>query len=134
MSIGYKASYGNCGVSETFLGAFMSDIFDEVDDILNEIETETASAADTAEKSFNESELQDIMAEIESLESECEVGSLTAKKDKVDLQAEIEQELETSMESSEESKVIPLIKNQRQFQYQHQHQQVQKFHLKLMAK
>ena len=55
----------------------MSDIFDEVDDILNEVsgDMDAAQSVDSSmmmdtEKNFNESELQDIMAEIESLEKE----------------------------------------------------------------
>ncbi|MFA6238272.1 MAG: hypothetical protein WC635_13145 [Bacteriovorax sp.] len=54
----------------------MSDIFDEVDDILNEVNDDlnesSAPESVEAEKNFNESELQDIMAEIESLEKEFE--------------------------------------------------------------
>ncbi|MBC7537831.1 MAG: hypothetical protein H7281_03360 [Bacteriovorax sp.] len=89
----------------------MSDIFDEVDDILSEVDTETSEieASDLAEKNFNESELQDIMAEIESLEKEFETDEVKASPLKpvkvakqTDLQDEIDRELETSMASRDE--------------------------------
>ena len=43
----------------------MADMFDDVDEILSDAEMH-----DDDEKSFNESELQDIMSEIEDLEKE----------------------------------------------------------------
>jgi hypothetical protein len=93
----------------------MSDIFDEVDDILNEVDTETSEieASGLAEKNFNESELQDIMAEIESLEKEFEtedvkvspVMSVKVAK-QTELQDEIDRELETSMAARDEKATI----------------------------
>lgn len=79
----------------------MSDIFDEVDDILSEVETDTAEleTSDLTDKSFNESELQDIMAEIENLEKEFETEMLPAPKvvKQTNLQKEIDHELEMSL-------------------------------------
>lgn len=86
----------------------MSDIFDEVDDILNEVsvDMDAAEAVDSAdatdvEKNFNESELQDIMAEIESLEKEFDTEEVKAASPvieepvkKTDLQSAIDNEFE----------------------------------------
>lgn len=47
----------------------MADIFDDVDEILGDVEMH-----EDDEKSFNEAELQDIMSEIEDLEKEFEVS------------------------------------------------------------
>jgi hypothetical protein len=113
----------------------MSDIFDGVDDILNEVDAEMSgggSSNEEADNNFNESELQDIMAEIESLEQEFEVSEapvaeiVTPKKmvaehreakvvekpkvvalaepiKKTELQMEIDDELEKSLREREES-------------------------------
>lgn len=96
----------------------MSDIFDEVDDILSEVnvDSEMEDFADIsvdssdAEKNFNESELQDIMAEIENLEKEYEtvevkaaVAPIQAPTKQNDLQNEIDREIEMSMIEKEEA-------------------------------
>ena len=106
MSISWQAGYSNCGVSKALLGASMSDIFDEVDDILSDIDSETTEieASDLAEKNFNESELQDIMAEIENLEKEFETEAVQEVK-KTDLQNEIDRELEMSMGQRDQESV-----------------------------
>lgn len=81
----------------------MSDIFDEVDDILSEVDSDTSEmeVSDFAEKNFNESELQDIMAEIENLEKEFETDAVYEVK-QTDLQNEIDHELEMSLKASDE--------------------------------
>jgi hypothetical protein len=82
----------------------MSDIFDEVDEILSDVDMNVdETSATEIESNFNESELQDIMAEIESLEKEFEVETPAPMK-KAGLQAQIEREIETSMEVSTEKK------------------------------
>lgn len=93
----------------------MSDIFDEVDDILNEVNDEMAAEAAVvtdAEKNFNESELQDIMAEIESLEKEFDTEEVVALAEpivtpvqKTELQNEIDRELEMSFVEKEEAEI-----------------------------
>lgn len=101
----------------------MSDIFDEVDEILNEIDSEfDASEMTDAEdypeameddKSFNESELMDIMAEIEGLEQEFEtaeeveavVKPRVPAVAKTELQNEIDRELEMSFVEKEEEEL-----------------------------
>jgi hypothetical protein len=98
------------------LGAFMSDIFDEVDEILADVDVNADdSVIAEADSNFNESELQDIMAEIESLEKEFEGESVETMEataepivvpvKKTALQEEIEREIEMSMEVSDEKKV-----------------------------
>lgn len=70
----------------------MSDNFDEIDDILNEVDAELGESVnekveapvtefhhDDSEKNFNEEELQDIMAEIETLEKDFEGEEVVAK-------------------------------------------------------
>jgi hypothetical protein len=107
----WQAGYSNCGVSKALLGASMSDIFDEVDDILSEVDSETSEmdVSDLAEKNFNETELQDIMAEIENLEKEFETDAVQEVK-KTDLQNEIDHELEMSMQERElESAPAPKV-------------------------
>jgi hypothetical protein len=71
----------------------MSDIFDEVDDILSELDSTSSEMdmADSSDNNFNETELQDIMAEIESLENEFET---TPTLKSADLQDEIDRELD----------------------------------------
>jgi hypothetical protein len=90
----------------------MTNVLDEVDDILNEMEADNLDS-DSVQSNFNDSELQDIMAEIESLEGEFETEvesesnlkpivpiilptEINAKK-QIDLQSEIDQELEMSL-------------------------------------
>ncbi len=104
----------------------MSDIFDEVDKILDEVEMEAEGASSAeSESNFNESELQDIMNEIESLEKDFAPDlSVTASADttapsedlyvtppaKTSLQEEIEREIAMSLEVSNETKediVVP---------------------------
>ncbi|MDO9181290.1 MAG: hypothetical protein Q7U04_02725 [Bacteriovorax sp.] len=93
----------------------MSDIFDEVDDILNDSDSISSEIddSDSASKNFNESELQDIMAEIENLEKEFETDSeidaeievapvaVASIKKQTDLQSEIDRELEMSLASDD---------------------------------
>ena len=90
----------------------MSDIFDEVDDILGDVEADTTESdtANSPEMNFNESELQDIMAEIENLEKDFAtepVGVLKAvvapvqTEKPTDLQSEIDREIEMTMETKE---------------------------------
>ncbi len=94
----------------------MSDIFDEVDEILADVDVSADdSVIAEADSNFNESELQDIMAEIESLEKEFEGESVETMEataepivlpvKKTALQEEIEREIEMSMEVSDEKKV-----------------------------
>lgn len=109
----------------------MSDIFDEVDDILSEVDADLSGGESApveseesldGEKNFNEAELQDIMAEIESLEKEFEAETETEVEPvvemkaepvvepviKSDLQSEIDRELEMSiMEREEQVKAVP---------------------------
>lgn len=102
----------------------MSDIFDEVDKILDEagLGTEEVTTAES-ESNFNESELQDIMNEIESLEKDFDpaptpVTTSAPAADlyvtpaaKTSLQEEIEREIAMSMEVSSEVKediVVPV--------------------------
>lgn len=87
----------------------MTDIFDEVDEILGEVDTtveETVAAE--AESNFNESELQDIMAEIESLEKDFAAEPEAVLEEpavkKTHLQEEIEREIALSQEVSAETK------------------------------
>lgn len=89
----------------------MSDIFDEVDEILSDVDMGTEEVATAeAESNFNESELQDIMAEIENLEKEFETEPALAAEPivvpvkKTNLQEEIEREIEMSKEVSAEKK------------------------------
>lgn len=106
-----------------------NDIFDDVDKILNE----GSEASDTTEVThcdteFNESELEDIMAEIENLESDLEKEISTPVEKKVDqnylridpstpvgnkLQDAIENEIEEyakKMQMEEPAKVVPISK------------------------
>lgn len=86
----------------------MSNILDEVDEILSEGELGTSEmeALDLAEKSFNEAELEDIMAEIENLEKEFETETETteAVAKPMNFQNEIDRELEMSLEIKDEVK------------------------------
>ena len=96
----------------------MSDIFDEVDQILDEVDADPEALSNAAtESNFNDSELLDIMAEIENLEKEfdsedssslahSEIESSkaiisievpTAEIAKTELQKEIDRELEMSL-------------------------------------
>lgn len=96
-----------------FLGASMSTIFDEVDDILNDKDPEisTEEVSDSSEMNFNEEELQDIMAEIEGLEKEFDTETveepvlepieLAFVEKQNDFQSEIDAELAMSMNSIE---------------------------------
>lgn len=101
----------------------MSDIFDEVDEILNEIDgefdaSEMTEAEDYPEameddKSFNESELMDIMAEIEGLEQDFVAAEevvavakpIVAVVAQTELQNEIDRELEMSLVEKEEEEL-----------------------------
>ncbi len=111
MNIRLNTSYFQSG-----LGVFMSDIFDDVEKMLSEEKVSDEATASTSEntvesQSFNESELEDIMAEIESLESDFETSEVEAEKvelkvnslevGKTDLQKEIENEIEASLASVE---------------------------------
>ncbi len=87
----------------------MTDIFDEVDEILGDVDSVVEDPAVVeAESNFNESELQDIMAEIESLEKDFESEPVDACAEtpvkKTQLQEEIEREIAMSQEVSEEVK------------------------------
>lgn len=87
----------------------MTDIFDEVDEILGDVDSVVEDpTAGEIESNFNESELQDIMAEIESLEKDFESEPVLASAEtpvgKTQLQEEIERELAMSHEVSEEIK------------------------------
>lgn len=94
------------------LGAFMADIFDEVDDILADVDAsvDQAPGSEASDSNFNESELQDIMAEIESLEKDFEAepaeeeAVIEVEAKKTNLQEEIERELEMSLQSGEVTK------------------------------
>jgi hypothetical protein len=88
----------------------MTDIFDEIDDILNDVDSSEASqAAEDSMSNFNESELQDIMAEIDNLESDSVEEQILAPSAHVDLQKEMDEEFEMSMnlKESNESSVLP---------------------------
>lgn len=107
----------------------MTDIFDEVDDILSDVESTNLEAAtpEVAEKNFNESELENIIAEIENLEKEFEADALLKSKsnsenEMASLQNEIDHEMEMtlitqnidkeeeSVSSKKSSKVLPFGK------------------------
>ena len=87
----------------------MSDIFDEVDDILSDVESTNleSTAPEAAEINFNETELKDIMAEIESLEKEFETEAMVRPKlnaenhftppEHTELQSDIDREMEMSL-------------------------------------
>ena len=80
----------------------MSDIFDEVDEILNEVDGDSGgdskvSAPVETESNFNESELMDIMAEIENLEKEFDTVA------PVEEASEMEAMLGSEMDSAEDS-------------------------------
>ncbi len=87
----------------------MSDIFDEVNDLLADVDAsmDEVPSAEVSESNFNESELQDIMAEIESLEKDFETAPAEEEAiveiAKTSLQDEIERELEMSLKSGEVS-------------------------------
>lgn len=86
----------------------MDDIFDEVDAILADVDAEAEEVSIETESNFNESELQDIIAEIENLENEFETGPMLEREGspvkKMQLQEEIERELAMSQEVDEEVK------------------------------
>jgi hypothetical protein len=89
----------------------MSDIFDEVDDILSELDSTSSEMdmADSSDNNFNETELQDIMAEFESLENEFETTPVLKS---ADLQDEIDRELAMAEAMSEpvvEATIEPTI-------------------------
>lgn len=60
----------------------MADIFDEVDEILGEMDSgaETSAEAKSVDQSFNDSELQEIMSEIENLEKEFDENETTLSR------------------------------------------------------
>ena len=76
----------------------MDDIFDDVDSILDEVSSEETSEETT---NFNESELHDIMCEIEDLEKEFE-----AEARPMSLQEKIDAELAMELEELD-SAVVP---------------------------
>jgi hypothetical protein len=87
----------------------MADIFDDVNEILGD-----DSMHEEDEKSFNESELQDIMSEIEDLEKEFETSESPAvsspppvspKTSEESLQHKIDRELQESLEEGLSAKV-----------------------------
>ncbi len=81
----------------------MGDIYDDIDEILGaDDELDTASASLEDDKNFNESELEDIMSEIESLEKDFDSGS-DAILTRNPLQDEVEKELAESMAFAEET-------------------------------
>lgn len=82
----------------------MADIFDEVDEILSDVDSTVEESESGVESNFNESELQDIMAEIESLEQEFEGDEAEPVVAKTQLQEAIEKEIEMSQEVSAEVK------------------------------
>jgi hypothetical protein len=86
----------------------MADIFDDVNEILGD-----DSMHEEDEKSFNESELQDIMSEIEDLEKEFETSESPAvsspppvspKTSEESLQQKIDRELEESLSAKVSAK------------------------------
>jgi hypothetical protein len=82
----------------------MADIFDEVDEILSDVDSTVDETVAEVESNFNESELQDIMAEIESLEQEFVTDEAEPVVAKTQLQEAIEKELEMSQDVSPEVK------------------------------
>lgn len=86
----------------------MTDIFDEVDEILSDVDTTTEETVVSEDSNFNETELQDIMAEIENLEKEFDGEPMAAVEaspvKKTHLQEEIEREIAMSQEVSAEVK------------------------------
>ena len=107
----------------------MADIFDEVDEILNAMDSEEPEAVeaemvDAADKTFNESELLDIMNEIEILEKDSEgedqkkellselenlEKDLKCEDHKMNLQDEIDKELEMTMMNKGEVEAEPIV-------------------------
>lgn len=95
----------------------MADIFDDVEKMVaaERNSEDTAAAEPVAEdsQSFNDSELEDIMAEIESLESDFETDELksppevlafdSSKAHKTDLQKQIESEIEKEIDMHAEA-------------------------------
>jgi hypothetical protein len=86
----------------------MADIFDDVNETLGD-----DSMQEEDEKSFNESELQDIMSEIEDLEKEFETSEspavsnpppISPKTSEESLQEKIERELEESLSAKVSAK------------------------------
>lgn len=76
----------------------MGDIYDDIDEILSADENlDAACEAVEEDTNFNESELEDIMSEIESLEKEFEGSETIAVRNP--LQDEVERELIESMAS-----------------------------------
>lgn len=71
-------------------------IFDEADEILGE------DSSTDEEKSFNESELQDIMSEIEDLEKEFEADTTMSLQEQIDAELEsVTEEVATEVVSTE---------------------------------
>ncbi len=92
-----------------------NDIFDDVDEILNqEVETSDTPEATHADAEFNESELEDIMAEIENLESELEKEIATPealKVNKEDLKIEQSVEVKNKLQDAIENELQEFSKN-----------------------
>ena len=107
----------------------MTDLFDEVDDILNNVENEGTGedSTDLVENNFNETELHNIIAEIENLEKdftadetigEVEVETKVTEIPKIitstpqvetkktELQMQIDQELEMALQGTLETKEV----------------------------
>lgn len=84
----------------------MADIFDEVDEILGEMDssTETSAEAKSVDQSFNDSELQEIMSEIENLEKEFDENETTLSGPSVvdHVQSELDEDEYSSSTSSTE--------------------------------
>jgi len=87
----------------------MADIFDEVEEIMGDLESEMSelSTAKDEESNFNEAELQDIMSEIENLEKEFDSSLMEAAAPKETLQQEIDREMEMSAEIEAKVEVEP---------------------------
>jgi hypothetical protein len=84
----------------------MADIFDEVDEILGEMDssTETSAEAKSVDQSFNDSELQEIMSEIENLEKEFDENETTLSGSTVvdHVQSELDEDEYSGSSSSAE--------------------------------
>lgn len=84
----------------------MADIFDEVDEILGEMDSsaETSTETKSVDQSFNDSELQEIMSEIENLEKEFDENETSlAGPTVVDhVQSEIDEDQFSKMSSSDD--------------------------------
>lgn len=89
----------------------MSDIFDEVDEILDEIDSTKTHETEAVEaQGFNESELSDIISEIENLEKEFESEQkMPINTSPVSVVSQLEDDYDSMDEESAE--VIPFSKS-----------------------